>query len=124
MENAFGFRAIAEKNVERKADYVFYDGLGADDAVHSSQHESSCSGLTTSLKGLQQWWTLLIGCTKYLVHFRNIPLMGRLHLKLCVPYTYLFFQYEYQFAIRSTAVRVENCIQCIMLELYDQLETA
>ncbi|XP_075742696.1 uncharacterized protein LOC142796290 isoform X2 [Rhipicephalus microplus] len=50
-ENAFGFRAIAEKNVERKAHYVFYDGLGADDAVHSSsQHESSCSRLTTSLK--------------------------------------------------------------------------
>ncbi|KAH8033007.1 hypothetical protein HPB51_004931 [Rhipicephalus microplus] len=47
--------ASSKVNVERKAHYVFYDGLGADDAVHSSsQPESSYSGLTTSPKGLQQ----------------------------------------------------------------------
>lgn len=80
------------QNVERKAHYVFYDGLGADNAVHSSsQPESSCSGLTTSLKGSQQWWTLLIGCTKYLVHFRNIPLMGKASSQaMCPIYLFIF----------------------------------
>ncbi|XP_075728344.1 uncharacterized protein LOC142769204 [Rhipicephalus microplus] len=92
MENAFGFRAIAEKNVERKPHYIFYDGLGADDAVHSSSHpENSCSELTASLKGLQQRWTLLIECTKYLLHFRNIPLMEKASSQaMCPIYLFIF----------------------------------